>query len=190
MILRLLLGALLAATVARADVPPETDLRPATDGAWVIGGAPVEAHDGALLIGGEPIGALVERPVADPGGAWLAAALDLNGSGSLVWVGPDGWRVLATHGSLDRVAVAADGSGAVFAAPNSQGVTGLWYVDATTGAQTRLTNPEQSSYAPGNGPPPGFVPPPHRDPPRIVGDRVVWSSVDGQHEARLPAVSR
>ena len=186
-----LIGALLAATAAGADLPPETDLRPSTDGAWTIGGLLVEAHDGALTVRGERVGMLVERPVADPAGAWLAAALDVDGSVSLVWVtgdgSPSGWRVLATHGALDRIAVAPDGAGAVFAAPNSQGVTGLWYVDAETGAQTRLTNPEHPSYAAGNGPPPGFVPPPHRDPPRFVGDRVVWSAVDGQHEARLPA---
>lgn len=113
-----------------------------------------------------------------PGATALRVArCDAGGS----WSEP---RALVDDGTTpNRLAISPDGARIAYVA-TAGGIASVWIVEVATARATQLTNVDLVR-SPGAAPA-GFVPVPHRTPPRFEGDVLTWTSPDGDHEVRLP----
>ncbi len=96
-------------------------------------------------------------------------------------------RVLVEgEGRPDRVALDAAGERVAYVAA-ADGIAALWVVPFAGGEPVQLTNVGLASAPREPGQPPeGFVPVPHRGPPVFDGDRLTWTSPEGEHAVELP----
>lgn len=171
--------------------PHGTDGLPAREGAWSAGRGQVRLTPDHTLIWADAAGerALAEEIVGLPAVAgervvWSA----LEGPGTTLWAWEPGAepRLLTDEGSPDRPALSPDGETVLFFSGRT-GLASLWALPFTGGIPTQITNQglESAPRRPGE-PPAGFVPPPHRGPPRVEGDRARWESPAGPVEVLLP----
>lgn len=86
-------------------------------------------------------------------------------------------------GHPDRLALSADGRWLAWVA-SREGLPAVHAGRFLDDTAVVLTNAGLDRSRPGR--PPGFVPPPHEGPLRIDGDRIVWTSPDGEHAVELP----
>lgn len=194
-----------APTAARTPTPIarslERDQPPSQAGRWPIAdGAHLELAGGGVLTLTTAAGGtarwsegVVGLPSLDARGERVVYAERRPGEHSTVLLAREraqGWekaRVLVQGGgNPDRVSLAADGARVAFVSGKS-GLASLWAVPFVGGAPVQLTNGgvEKQPRAPGL-PPFGFVPPPHREPPRWEGKVLRWTSPAGEHEVALP----
>jgi hypothetical protein len=178
-------------------LPPEVSVRPEHSGQWQVAGAAslVLEASGRLAIT-TPTSTItlaaeaLELPAIGAGGKRVAfAARQPQGFGTTVavaehregaWHGP---RTLVSGGSPDRVAISPDGASIAYVA-SAEGIAALWIVPFAGGEPAQLTNIGVQKNGPGE--PAGFVPVPHRAPPRFQGDHLVWDAPDGRHQVVLP----
>jgi hypothetical protein len=186
-----------AASQPTAAVAVETETTPARSGEWALaeGSALALSGSGALEIRGEAdsirvADTAVELPSVSadaarfvyayrpgPGPETAIGAVELRDG---AWTAP---RMLTSRGSPDRVAISKDGRNVAFVA-GADGLVALWVVPFDGGAPVQLTNLGLRSDR--TGLPAGFVPVPHRSPPRFEGRELVWTAPDGEHRVALP----
>jgi len=180
------------------SLPPEVSVRPERSGEWpVAGGATLvlsadgrlalRSSDGEIALAAEAL----ELPAISASGERIAfAARRADGFSTAVeavayesgaWT--DVRALVDDGGTPDRVAISPDGSRVAFAAP-AGGVAALWIVAFDGGAPVQLTNVGVRKQGPRE--PAGFVPVPHRGPPRFEGNELVWEAPDGTHRVVLP----
>ncbi len=138
------------------------------------------------LAPGIAIADVVGAPALDAAGdTAVLARLTERGTELTLFERRDGtWeevRVLVREHSPDRPALDPEGRRLAYVAGP---VAALWLLDLETGTRTQLTN-TVTDRIPGE-PPAGWIPVPHRDPPRFDGDTLVWTSPEGEHRLDLP----
>ncbi len=173
-----------AASVSREEGPEGTDHAWSGQGGLRGGGVSL-AMEGTTLFGPERIAlatGLYEAPVVND--ATLCAVGDIpDGKGALQCWSAEGGSLgqpvtVVSGGRPDRVAV-ADTAVAWVASPD--GLPQVFVGDTLGRSPPRpLTN--VGLARPAGGPPPGFVPPPHRDTLHFDGDRLRWQTADGARE--------
>jgi hypothetical protein len=129
----------------------------------------------------EPIlaGSLIEAPlISQRGGpSWFSAA---HGDGRRT--------VIKSRTPINRLAWDEAEERLVFVWAGPQGgVAGIYLLDTRDPRPEprRLTNIGLPPGAPGMDPP-GFLPLPQPDPPRVSGNRLIWHSEHGRHSLELP----
>jgi hypothetical protein len=183
--------------IGGGSLPAEVSVRPEHSGEWsVAGGATLvlkndgrlelRARDATIDLAAEAL----ELPAISKAGDRIAFAYRRSQAfGSAVavvayedggWHGP---RVLVDEGTPDRAAISPDGGRVAYVA-GADGVAAIWLVAFDGGEPVQLTNVGVRKDGPGE--PAGFVPVPDREPPRFTGDRLVWESAEGEHQAVLP----
>lgn len=174
--------------LARDHLVPQQTAR------WEAAGRVVELQAGRLVEGDEVLADdVIGAPAFDASGRRMAVAVLADAPYTAVVVRErtrSGWgpaRVLvggdADAGSPDRVAISPDGQTVAFVR-SSRGLPAVWVVPFTGGAPRQLTNVELAR-APG-GPPKGYLPPPHLQPPRFSGRALEWDSEAGPQRVWLP----
>lgn len=173
------------------DVTKERSALPSPEGSWNVDGESIRLEGRVLSIGDTEVAReVIGLPSVSADGTRIAFSHGLEGNHgtalSVVEKGADGWsapRILVAEGTPDRVAISPDGSKIAYVAP-AYGIASIWIIPFEGGNPLQLTNVGVRRDGPGR--PDGFVPPPHRGPLRFDGDRLVWESPEGTHEAVLP----
>lgn len=163
-------------------VPAVTTVTPTPSGEFLV-----DAQRRLVLRSGTEERVLAE---AIAGGVALSADQRTAAWARLIAGGPEGAVVLASlpeaeprtlvEGVVDRVALSPDGA---YAAYVRGGEVPRIELVATAGGEPRVLTNADVVRVPGQAPE-GFVPPPHRDPPRFEGDELVWAAADGEHRVR------
>jgi hypothetical protein len=186
-----------ASEIGGGSLPPEVSVRPERSGEWELaadarlvlaadGRLELRRPDDAITLAEETLelpaisadGARVAFAFRKPREVGTAVAVAAFEDGE--WTGP---RVLVARGTPDRVAISPDGRRVAYVAA-AGGIAAVWIAPFDGGEPVQLTNLGVREDGPGE--PEGFVPVPHREPPRFAGDRLVWESADGEHQVVLP----
>lgn len=162
-------------SMAETDGDPfwEVEVRLA-DGARLVQGAEGLAVDGRVVVD-DPLG-----PVAvDRRAARFVVAARVDGgpdSRVLACAPPAPCRAITDGGSPDRVAISPDGQLVAWVA-SVDGLPAVFVAPFDRGPATQLTNVGLEPAS--EGPPVGFVAPPHLGPPRFEAGALAWESPDG-----------